>query len=37
MQVPSTRPFRERCGGWKNALLHFDYAANEIAKRLERP
>jgi hypothetical protein len=37
LQVPSTRPFRERYHGWENALLHFGYAAEEIAKRLERP
>jgi hypothetical protein len=37
LQVPSTRPFRERHHGWENALLHFGCAAEEIAKRLERP
>ena len=37
LQVPSTRPFRERYHGWENALLHFGYAAEDIAKRLERP
>lgn len=37
LQVPSTRPFRERYRGWENALLHFGYAQAEIAKRLERP
>jgi hypothetical protein len=37
MQVPSTRPFRERYRGWENALLHFGYPPDEIAKRLERP
>jgi hypothetical protein len=37
MQVPSTRPFRERYRGWEAALLHFGYPADEIAKRLERP
>jgi hypothetical protein len=37
LQVPSTRPYRERYHGWENALLHFGYAAEEIAKRLERP
>jgi len=37
LQVPSTRPFRERYRGWEPALLHFGYDAVEIAKRLERP
>jgi hypothetical protein len=37
MQVPSTRPYRERYRGWEKALLHFGYPADEIAKRLERP
>jgi hypothetical protein len=37
LQLPSTRPYRERYRGWENALLHFGYAPEEIAKRLERP
>jgi ABC-type multidrug transport system fused ATPase/permease subunit len=37
LQVPSTRPFRERYRGWENALVHFGYPQAEIAKRLERP
>jgi hypothetical protein len=37
LQVPSTRPFRERYRGWENGLLHFGYPPEEIAKRLERP
>jgi ABC-type multidrug transport system fused ATPase/permease subunit len=37
MQVPSTRPFRERYRGWEKTLLHFGYPPTEIAKRLERP
>jgi hypothetical protein len=37
LQVPSTRPFRERYRGWERALVHFGYPQAEIAKRLERP
>jgi hypothetical protein len=37
LQLASTRPYRERCRGWANALLHFGYSAEDIAKRLEKP
>lgn len=35
MQLPSASPYRKRWGGWEQALLHFGFAPEEVAQRLE--
>jgi Homing endonuclease associated repeat len=35
--LPGVGPYRARWGKWENVLRHFDFSAEEISARLERP